>query len=165
MPASSHMGIKREGFPAPVVTTETFSSAVSFATSSAKGDISMMLTPKGLSVRLLARSICFLRYSASAFMAEIIPRPPPLDTAAASLPSEIQAIPPWKMGYSMPKRSHRGVFIIIQFILSQPLTSGVHRRRWKARRQKPLVPQYHPAGAFPPGSSRPAEWARWLPTY
>ena len=34
-PASSHMGIKREGFPAPVVTTGTRSWATSLATSSA----------------------------------------------------------------------------------------------------------------------------------
>ena len=71
-----------------------------------------MFTPKGLSVRLRARSICFFRYSALAFMAEMIPRPPPLETAAASFPSEIQAMPPWKMGYSMPKRSQMGVLIM-----------------------------------------------------
>ena len=74
--------------------------------------MSMTLTPKGLSVRLRHRSICCFRYSAFKFMAEIIPRPPPLDTAAASLPSEIQAMPPWKMGYSMPKRSQMGVLIM-----------------------------------------------------
>ena len=73
----------------------------------------MMFTPKGLSVRLRHRSICSFTYWALAFMAEMIPRPPPLETAAASLPSEIQAMPPWKMGYSMPKRSHKGVFIMV----------------------------------------------------
>ena len=111
-PASSHMGIYFEGFPAPVVTTATRSFAASSATSAAKGDISMMFTPKGLSVRDRARSICSLRYCALAFMAEIIPSPPPLETAAASLPSDIQAMPPWKMGYSIPKSSHNGVLII-----------------------------------------------------
>ena len=88
-------------------------SAASGATSPAKGDMSMMFTPKGLSVRLRHRSICSFTYWALAFMAEMIPRPPPLETAAASLPSEIQAMPPWKMGYSMPNRSHKGVFIMV----------------------------------------------------
>ena len=31
------------------------------------------------------------------------------ETAEASSASEIQAMPPWKMGYRMPRRSQRGV--------------------------------------------------------
>ena len=35
------------------------------------------------------------------------------ETAAASFPSAIQAMPPWKIGYSMPSRSQIGVLIIV----------------------------------------------------
>ena len=94
MPAASQSFIYLEGLPAPVVTTATFSSATSFATSSANGLISMMFTPKGLSVSSLAILICSRRYSAFAFIAEIMPRPPASETAPANLPSEIQAMPP-----------------------------------------------------------------------
>ena len=38
----------------------------------------------------------------SAFMAEMMPSPPALDTAAASFASETQAMPPWKIGQRMP---------------------------------------------------------------
>ena len=34
------------------------------------------------------------------------------ETAAASFPSAIQAMPPWNTGYSMPSRSHNGVRIM-----------------------------------------------------
>ena len=44
-----------EGRPAPVVSTGTFSSMTTWATSSAWGLSSMMFTPKGLSVSSLAR--------------------------------------------------------------------------------------------------------------
>ena len=44
-------------------------------------------------------------------MAEMMPSPPPFDTAAASFPSAIQAMPPWKMGYSIPSMSQIGVCI------------------------------------------------------
>ena len=50
MPAFFHSSMYFEGLPAPVVTTATFSSAITCATSSAKGLMSMTLTPKGLSV-------------------------------------------------------------------------------------------------------------------
>ena len=61
MPASFHRGIYLVGIPAPVVTTATFSSATIFATSSTWGLISMIFTPKGLSVSSLATWICSLR--------------------------------------------------------------------------------------------------------
>ena len=50
IPASSHAGMYFPGRPAPVVTTGTRSSATSLATDSTCGLISMMFTPKGLSV-------------------------------------------------------------------------------------------------------------------
>ncbi len=53
-----------------------------------------MLIPKGLLVNERAIAICSRKKAASAFIAAIKPRPPPLDTAAASFPSAIQAIPP-----------------------------------------------------------------------
>ena len=97
---------------APVVTTATFSSATTWATSSTKGLISMMFTPKGRLVRDLATWICSRTASPGALPAAMMPRPPPSDTAAASLPSAIQAMPPWNTGYSMPSRSHNGVRIM-----------------------------------------------------
>jgi hypothetical protein len=83
-----------EGRPAPVVTTGTFSSETVAATSSANGLISMMLTPKGLSVNCLHFLISFLRYSALAFIADIMPNPPAFETAPASEASETHAMPP-----------------------------------------------------------------------
>ena len=70
------------------------SSTTTFATSSANGLSSIIFTPMGLLVMLLAIRICCLTYSPDALPAAIMPRPPPLETAAASLPSAIQAIPP-----------------------------------------------------------------------
>ena len=58
MPASIHVFMYFDGLPAPVVTTATFSSATTCATSSANGLISMMLTPNGLSVNSRAILIC-----------------------------------------------------------------------------------------------------------
>ena len=52
--ASFHICIYFSGEPAPVVTTFTFSSTITFAISSAYGLISIMLTPKGLSVIFFA---------------------------------------------------------------------------------------------------------------
>ena len=94
IPASFHILTKREGLPAPVVTTGTFSSATTFATSSTKGLISMRLTPKGLSVIALQERISLRTQSAFAFMAEMMPRPPALETALASDASAIHAMPP-----------------------------------------------------------------------
>ena len=112
MPASFHRAMYLVGLPAPVVTTATFSSATTWATSSTKGLISMMFTPKGRLVRDLATWICSRTASPGALPAAMMPRPPPSDTAAASLPSAIQAMPPWNTGYSMPSRSHNGVRIM-----------------------------------------------------
>ena len=94
IPASFQRAIYFEGFPAPVVTTATFSSATSWATSSTKGLMSMMFTPKGFFVRDLAIWICSRRAAAGALPAAMMPRPPPSETAAASFPSAIQAMPP-----------------------------------------------------------------------
>ena len=87
------------GLPAPVTTTGIFSSMTRSETSSAKGLISMMLTPKALSVSWRALWISSRSQSALAFIAAMMPNPPALLTAAASEASAIQAMPPWKMGY------------------------------------------------------------------
>ena len=58
MPASCHSFMYLAGLPAPVVTTATFSWATTWATSSAKGLMSMMFTPKGRWVSPLAMRIC-----------------------------------------------------------------------------------------------------------
>ena len=50
MPAGTHCFMYFSGRPAPVVTTGTCSSITNWATSSTCGLISMMFTPKGLSV-------------------------------------------------------------------------------------------------------------------
>jgi len=83
IPASFHISIYFSGFPAPVVTTGTFSSTTTFATSSADGLRSITFTPKGLSVNSLVFLISSLTTSAGAFAAPIIPSPPAFDTAAA----------------------------------------------------------------------------------
>ena len=58
IPASFHWAMNLVGFLAPVVTTATFSSATTWATSSTKGLMSMIFTPKGRWVRDLAMRIC-----------------------------------------------------------------------------------------------------------
>ena len=58
IPASFHWAMNLVGLPAPVVTTATFSSATTWATSSTKGLMSMIFTPKGRWVRDLAMRIC-----------------------------------------------------------------------------------------------------------
>ena len=50
-PDSFQAGMNRLGSPAPVVMTATFSSAAMAASCSTWGCMSMMFTPKGLSVR------------------------------------------------------------------------------------------------------------------
>ena len=94
MPAFFHSSIYFSGFPAPVVTTFTPSSATTFATSSAYGLISMMLTPNGLSVSFFASRISFRTHSAGAADAPMRPRPPASETAAARRCSATQAMPP-----------------------------------------------------------------------
>ena len=92
--------------PAPVVTTWTPSSTMIRAISSAQGFISIRLTPKGLSVRLLQMRISFRSMSAS-FMwpVAMTPRAPALEQAAANSPVAMLAMPPWMMGNSVPRIS------------------------------------------------------------
>ena len=94
IPAAWRRSIYFPGFPAPVVTTFTPSSMTKSTMSSAKGDKSMILTPKGLSVIDLTLSMLALTTSLGAFPPPMIPRPPALDTAPAKSPSATQAIPP-----------------------------------------------------------------------
>ena len=94
IPASWKRVMYLLGFPAPVVTTLTPSSITRSTMSSTKGDKSMMLTPKGLSVSDLILSILAFTTSLGAFPPPIIPRPPAFDTAPAKSPSATQAIPP-----------------------------------------------------------------------
>ena len=82
------------GFPAPVVPTDTFSSIITFAISSASGFINIIFTPKGLSVLFLTSLICSLTQTAGAPPEPIIPSPPAFETAAAKLKSATHAIPP-----------------------------------------------------------------------
>ena len=49
-PMAFNAGMYSPGLPAPVVTTGTLSSTTTCMTSLTKGDMSMILTPKGLSV-------------------------------------------------------------------------------------------------------------------
>ena len=113
IPASFHAAMNFDGFPAPVVTTSTFSSTTTLATSSMNGLMSIMFMPMGLSVSSLAIFTCPRTYSPGAFPAAIMPRPPPLETAAASFPSAIHAIPPWNTGYLMPRMLHNSDLIIL----------------------------------------------------
>ena len=105
MPASLKRSMYFPGFPAPVVTTLTFSSATISAILSASGFISMILTPKGLSVSPLQIRICSRRVSAFMPPAPMIPRAPASETAAAKAPSAMLAMPPWKTGNSIFKIS------------------------------------------------------------
>ena len=82
------------GLPAPVVTTETLSSAAILASSSAWGCMSMMFTPKGLSVRERHLRMCSRNYSGLMPPAPMRPSAPALETAAANAPVAILAMPP-----------------------------------------------------------------------
>ena len=97
-----------------VVTTFTFSSAITFAISGALGFMSMRFTPNGLSVA----SLHFLIWSRSQFSSApptpMMPRPPASETAAAMCQSATQAIPPWKIGYLIPIKS---VILVMTFNL------------------------------------------------
>ena len=121
IPAAFHISMYFAGFPAPVVTTFTFSSAITFAISSASGFMSIKFTPKGLSVSFFAAWICSLTQDAGAPPAPIMPRPPALDTALASSWVATQAIPPWMTGYSIPRSSVTLVFISSPSTLLMPL--------------------------------------------
>ena len=86
MPCSFHIFTYLPGFPAPVVTTDGFSSAMICAISSTSGFIIMRFTPKGLSVRDFAVSISFRIISPFMAPVPMIPSAPALDTAAAKAP-------------------------------------------------------------------------------
>ena len=94
IPASFHLVIYFVGKPAPVVTIFTPSSITTSAILSASGFISIIFTPKGLSVNDLHFLMFSLKPSAFIPPAPISPRPPAFDTAAANSPIAIFAIPP-----------------------------------------------------------------------
>ena len=94
MPAAFQASIYLPGLPAPVVTTGTPSSMTIRARSSVFGLISMMLTPKGLSVWALHLRISSRITSPGALPPAMMPSPPALETAAASVDSATQAMPP-----------------------------------------------------------------------
>ena len=94
-PASFQAGMYLPGFPAPVVTTCTFSSTMILAMSSAQGFISIRLTPKGLSVRSRQMRICFRSSSGSSIPpVAMTPSAPALEQAAANSPVAMLAMPP-----------------------------------------------------------------------
>ena len=105
IPASFQAGMYRPGFPAPVVTTETPSSKMTRAMSSAQGFMSIRFTPKGFSVSARARRISLRTRSASQAPVAIIPKAPALEQAAANSPVAMFAMPPWIMGNSVPSSS------------------------------------------------------------
>ena len=107
MPAAFHMGTYLPGLPAPVVTTCTPSSTTILANSSACGCISMMFTPKGLVVNCLQRRMFSRRVSAFMPPAPMMPSAPALEQAAANSPVAMLAMPPWMMGYRVPKISFK----------------------------------------------------------
>ena len=98
IPALCIGSIQGTGLPAPVVTNATFSLQTTSAISFTFGAISIRFTPKGLSVRLFAFLISSSTHSVVRPPVPIIPAPPALDTAAASVPSLLQAMPPWMIG-------------------------------------------------------------------
>ena len=110
-PAAFQSAMYLPGFPAPVVTAFTPSWATTRAMASASGFISMMFTPKGLSVMALHCRICSRTNCAGAAPAPMMPKPPASDTAAARRHSAIHAMPPWIRGYSVPRSSVILVFI------------------------------------------------------
>ena len=105
IPASFQAGMNWPGFPAPVVTTCTPSSRITWAMPAAQGFISIRFTPKGLSVSSRARRISLRTRSASQAPVAIMPRAPALEQAAANSPVATLAMPPWIMGNSVPRIS------------------------------------------------------------
>lgn len=87
------------------MTTGIFSRATSSAIAAASGFISMMLTPKGLSVNSRQRRICCSSWAVVIPPLPMRPRAPALDTAAANSPVAMLAIPPWIKGNSVPSMS------------------------------------------------------------
>src|SRR5699024_10145842 len=121
-PDSFQAGIKRVGSPAPVVMTATFSSAAMAASCSTWGCMSMMFTPKGLSVRERQRRMLSWNTSGGMPPAPMRPRAPALDTAAANSAVAMLAIPPWIKGNSIP--SHSFSFCMLFLLLILPLEQG-----------------------------------------
>jgi len=73
--------------------------------------MSMMFTPKGLSVSVRASSTCSRTQESGAEPQAMMPSPPALLTAAARRASAIHAIAPWMIGCSMPSSSVTRVFM------------------------------------------------------
>ena len=115
IPASSHLCIYLPGLPAPVVITFMPSSITTWTASSTNGLISIIFTPKGLSVSSLHFLISARSCSPFEFIAAIRPRPPAFETPAAREASATQAIPPWKIGNSRPSDLSITVEIICTF--------------------------------------------------
>ena len=104
-PAAWNFSKYGTGFPAPNVTNAGFSSQITSTISSLFGAISMTLTPNGRFVSVRQRRISSRVYSVVRPPVEMIPAPPAFETAAARFASEIHAIPPCRMGTSMPNSS------------------------------------------------------------
>src|SRR5690606_30777892 len=69
-------------------------------------------TPKGLSVIVRQRAISAASASGVGWVSAVrMPRPPALETAAASSARPTHCMPPWTMGCSMPSRRVNGVLI------------------------------------------------------
>src|SRR5690606_8579562 len=69
-------------------------------------------TPKGLSVIVRQRAISAASASGVGCVSAVrMPRPPALETAAASSARPTHCMPPWTMGCSMPSRRENGVLI------------------------------------------------------
>ena len=157
MPAAFHIAMYFPGFPAPVVTIFTPSSTTILANSSACGCISMMLTPKGWSVSARQWRMFSLRASASIPPEPIRPSAPALEQAAANSPVAILAIPPWIMGYFVPK-------ISLSSFIFYPHTSAAFRPR-SARRQNRCRPGSGRGAVnhFPPFHA--GQWECWQHWY
>ena len=106
MPASFRAGMYLPGLPAPVVTTGTRSCATTCANSSAHGCMSMMFTPKGLSVMARQRAICSRSSCAVRTPpAAMTPSAPAFEQTAANSPVAMFAMPPCMMGSRVPSSS------------------------------------------------------------
>ena len=92
------------GFPAEVKTIFTPSSITIWMIVSISGYISGIFTPKGFSVAALHFRICSRSVSGCMEPAPIRPSPPALLTAEASRHPLHHTIPPWIIGYVIPKR-------------------------------------------------------------
>ena len=113
MPSACKSWAKSFGVPAPVKTMAGFSSLTTSNNSGILSNCNIKLTPKGLSVR---RRIAWMsaRKPAASTPTEVkTPRPPALLTALTNSGLLIRAIPPWIIGYWVPKRSVKRLSIIL----------------------------------------------------